>query len=64
MAHFSWKNQGDSALRIKAFLAQRGVSHRMFAVLTWRRASLLNHKPVRTIDDVAPGDLVEVKDAC
>ncbi|WP_258088868.1 RluA family pseudouridine synthase [Weissella fangxianensis] len=62
MAHFSWENQGDSTLRIKAFLAQRGVSHRMFAIIKRGGGQvLLNHKPVRTIDEVAPGDLVEVK---
>lgn len=62
MAHFSWKNQSDSTLRIKAFLAQRGVSHRMFAIIKRGGGQvLLNHRPVRTLDDVEPGDLVEVK---
>ena len=62
MAHFSWKNQSESTLRIKTFLAQRGVSHRMFAIIKRGGGQvLLNHRPVRTLDDVEPGDLVEVK---
>lgn len=61
MAHFSWQNQSDETLRIKSFLAKRGVSHRMFSIIKRGGGQvLLNQKPVRTLDDVHPGDLVEV----
>lgn len=61
MAHFSWQNQSDETLRIKTFLAQRGVSHRMFSIIKRGGGQvLLNQKPVLTLDDVEPGGVVEV----
>ena len=53
MAQFSWTNQGDETLKIKTFLAQRGVSHRMFSIVKRGGGSvLLDGKQVRTVDEV------------
>mgnify|MGYP006912744893 CR=1 FL=1 len=57
MAQFSWTNQGDETLKIKTFLAQRGVSHRMFSIVKRGGGSvLLDGKQVRTVDEVKPRD--------
>lgn len=61
MAQFSWTNQGDETLKIKTFLAQRGVSHRMFSIVKRGGGSvLLDGKQVRTVDEVKPGDKVTI----
>ena len=61
MAQFSWINQGDETLKIKTFLAQRGVSHRMFSIVKrGGGAVLLAGKQVRTVDEVKPGDKVTI----
>ncbi len=61
MASFSWINEGEEAVKIKTFLAQKGVSHRMFAIIKRGGGQvLLAKKPVLTLDTVQPGQEVTI----
>lgn len=53
MATFSWFKLDEGSIKIKTFLAERGVSHRMFSII--KRGGgriLLNGRPVKTTDQV------------
>jgi 23S rRNA pseudouridine1911/1915/1917 synthase len=61
MATFSWTKHEPGTLRLKTFLADKGVSHRMFS--TVKRGGgdiILNGEHVRTIDDINQGDTVTI----
>lgn len=61
MARFSWINQGQETLKIKTFLAQKGVSHRMFAIIKRGGGQvLLAGQPALTLDSVEPGQEVTI----
>ncbi|MBS0949325.1 RluA family pseudouridine synthase [Weissella minor] len=59
MASFSWVNQDDTPLKIKTFLAQQGVSHRMFSIIKRGGGAVeINGQQVRTVDEIQPGEKV------
>lgn len=61
MARFSWTKKESGTLRVKTFLAQRGVSHRMFSIMKRGNGDiLLNGQHIRTIDEVNLGDTVTI----
>ncbi|TYC47777.1 RluA family pseudouridine synthase [Weissella muntiaci] len=61
MASFSWTKKDAGKLRVKTFLAQHGVSHRMFTVMKHGNGDiLLNGQHIRTIDDLDQGDTVTI----
>ncbi|MCM0583484.1 RluA family pseudouridine synthase [Weissella diestrammenae] len=61
MATFSWEKQEPGGLKIKQFLAERGVSHRMFSII--KRGGghlLLDGRPARTIDEIKMGQKITI----
>lgn len=53
MATFSWIKLDAGSIKIKTFLAERGVSHRMFSII--KRGGgriLLDGRPVKTMDEI------------
>ncbi|KRN75577.1 hypothetical protein IV73_GL000061 [Weissella kandleri] len=61
MASFSWIKQEAGQTKLKTFLAERGVSHRMFSII--RRGGgrlLLDGRPVKTVDLIDEGQRVTV----
>lgn len=61
MATFSWVKLDEGSIKIKNFLAERGVSHRMFSII--KRGGgriLLNGRPVKTVDLVKMDQRVTV----
>jgi 23S rRNA pseudouridine1911/1915/1917 synthase len=61
MATFSWTKLDEGTLRVKTFLSQKGVSHRMFSTIKRGGGDIiLNGKHVRTVDDIDQGDTVTI----
>lgn len=61
MATFSWTKLDEGGLKIKAFLAQRGVSHRMFSIIKRGGGDiLLDGQHAATIDEIKQGQKITV----
>lgn len=61
MASFSWVNQEETPFKIKTFLAQQGVSHRMFSIIKRGGGSVeINGRQVRTVDEIQQGEQVVI----
>jgi len=61
MATFSWIKLDEGGLKIKNFLAERGVSHRMFSII--KRGGgrlLLDGRPTKTVDEIKQGQKITV----
>ncbi|MDR3190915.1 MAG: RluA family pseudouridine synthase [Lactobacillaceae bacterium] len=61
MATFSWTKLDAGGLKIKSFLAERGVSHRMFSIIkSGGGPLLLDGRPVTTLAEIKEGQRVTV----
>ena len=61
MARFTWIKKDEQAQRVKGFLKQQGVSHRMFTIMKQGNGDiLLNGQHTRTVDEIHVNDEVTI----